>query len=126
MRAAVVNEIPPPLELLCLNALWALEEGNVEAVRKAVSARKPLAYTTVLTLLDRLTRRGTVSRRKQARAFYYQPQVSRDALRRLALKEFVGRYFDGSEEQLLAFVSRAAPEPATVEQKPERLDTVLL
>ena len=57
------KELPPPLEMACLNALWELGEGNVEEVRVCVSRSRPLAYTTVLTLLDRLSRRGAVSRR---------------------------------------------------------------
>ena len=46
------RELPPPLEMLCLNALWEISEGNVEDVRKVISQARPLAYTTVLTLLD--------------------------------------------------------------------------
>ena len=57
-------------------------EGNVEEVRRVVSENRPLAYTTVLTLLDRLARRGAVSRRKEGRGFRYQPTVARDKLRR--------------------------------------------
>jgi hypothetical protein len=49
------RELPPPLEMMCLNALWEIGEGNVEDVRKVISLNRPLAYTTVLTLLDRLT-----------------------------------------------------------------------
>ena len=63
------RELPPPLEMLCLNALWEIAEGNVEEVRRAISQNRPLAYTTVLTLLDRLTRRGAVTRRKETGRF---------------------------------------------------------
>jgi predicted transcriptional regulator len=52
-RAAVQRELPPRLELLCLKALWTLGEGSVNDVRRVVSETKPLAYTTVMTLLDR-------------------------------------------------------------------------
>ncbi|MDQ6708131.1 MAG: BlaI/MecI/CopY family transcriptional regulator [Acidobacteriota bacterium] len=117
------------MELLCLKALWSLREANVEAVRQALSGHKPLAYTTVLTLLDRLARRGSVSRRKEARTFLYQPQVSADALRRLALNEFLDRYFNGSEDDLVTFLRREpAPEeigPAA-ERAEQRLDPALL
>ena len=85
------RELPPPLEMMCLNALWEIQEGNVEDVRKVVAQNRPLAYTTVLTLLDRLARRGAVSRRKEGRGFRYQPTVARDKLRRLALVENLSR-----------------------------------
>lgn len=129
MRQPTHSEIPPPLELLCLKALWSLREGNVEAVRKALSGHKPLAYTTVLTLLDRLARRGSVSRRKEARTFVYQPQVSADTLRRMALKEFLDRHFNGSEADLVAFLRGGTPTEqmdGPPEMAEQRLDPVLL
>lgn len=100
------RELPPPLEMMCLNALWSLGEGNVEDVRRLVSQSRPLAYTTVLTLLDRLTRRAAVTRRKEGRGFRYQPTVERDKLRRLALRQFLDSHFDGSEHDLRAFLEQ--------------------
>jgi len=100
------RELPPPLEMMCLNALWEIGEGNVEDVRKVVSQSRPLAYTTVLTLLDRLARRGAVSRRKEGRGFRYQPTVARDKLRRMALRQFLEYHFDGSETKLKIFLEQ--------------------
>jgi predicted transcriptional regulator len=98
------RELPPPLEMMCMNALWEIQEGNVEDVRKVVALSRPLAYTTVLTLLDRLARRGAVSRRKEGRGFRYQPTVARDKLRRMALRHFLEYHFDGSEAKLRIFL----------------------
>ena len=100
------RELPPPLEMMCLNALWEIGEGNVEDVRKVVAQNRPLAYTTVLTLLDRLARRGAVSRRKEGRGFRYQPTVARDKLRRMALRQFLEYHFDGSETKLKVFLEQ--------------------
>jgi len=104
MRKTSTREIPPPLELLCLNALWLMGEGSVKDVRELVAPTRPLAYTTVMTVLYRLSRRGIVTRRKAGRAFVYGPAVSRDAMRRLALKEFLDSYFESSEQQLVQFL----------------------
>jgi predicted transcriptional regulator len=90
--------------MACLNALWELGEGNVEEVRVFVSRSRPLAYTTVLTLLDRLSRRGAVSRRKEGRGFRYQPAIDRDRLRRLALNQFLDHHFGGSVASLRIFL----------------------
>lgn len=98
------RELPPPLEMVCLNALWEIGEGNVEDVRRVVAQNRPLAYTTVLTLLDRLTRRGAVARRKEGRGFRYQPTVERDKLRRMALRQFLDYHFEGSVAQLKVFL----------------------
>src|ERR1041385_1793287 len=96
--------------MMCLNALWEIQEGNVEDVRKVVSQNRPLAYTTVLTLLDRLARRGAVTRRKEGRGFRYQPTVERDKLRRMALRQFLAYHFDGSAAQLKVFLEVPIPE----------------
>jgi predicted transcriptional regulator len=112
MRQAAARAIPPPLELLCLNALWTLGEGSVKDVREVVAPSRPLAYTTVMTVLDRLARRAIVTRRKTGRAFVYAPAVSRDAMRRLALKEFLDSYFESSQHQLVRFLQdESRPEP---------------
>jgi predicted transcriptional regulator len=98
------HDIPPPLELECLKVLWTIGEGNVKDVRKALTRSRNLAYTTVMTVLDRLARKGGVERRKVGRSFTYSPLLSRDALRRLALKELLEDFFDGKEEELLEYL----------------------
>jgi predicted transcriptional regulator len=100
------RELPPPLEMKCLNALWQVGEGNVEEVRTAVAQSRPLAYTTVLTLLDRLARRGAVSRRKEGRGFRYRPAVERDRLRGMALQQFLEYHFEGSIMKLKLFLEK--------------------
>jgi predicted transcriptional regulator len=112
------RELPPPLEMMCLNALWEIQEGNVEDVRRVVSQNRPLAYTTVLTLLDRLARRGAVSRRKEGRGFRYRPTVARDKLRRLALRQFLEYHFDGSEASLKIFLEQPILEQSMLEESP--------
>jgi len=102
------RDVPPPLELLCLKSLWSLGEGNVTDVRLIVTQTRPLAYTTIMTVLDRLVRKGKVSRRKVGRAFVYKPEASRDEMRRTAIAELLDGFFDGSEGELLAFL--APPE----------------
>jgi predicted transcriptional regulator len=126
-KAGPARDIPPPLELLCLKALWSLQEGNVKDVQQTLAASRTLAYTTVMTLLDRLVRKGTVVRRKVGRAFLYAPTTTRDSMRCLALKEFLDLYFDGSQDDLLDFLSRREPEPPQPSLRTEtRLDAALL
>lgn len=97
-------EIPPPLELECLKALWTLGQGNVKDVREILTQNRKLAYTTVMTVLDRLEKRGRVERCKQGRRFVYSPAVSRDTLRRLAVDALLEDFFDGSERSLLDYL----------------------
>src|SRR5277367_4981806 len=105
-RPAPPRDMPPPLELECLKALWEIGEGTVRDVRLVMGTHRDLAYTTVMTVLDRLEKRGGVSRRKQGRSFVYVPKLSREELRKFAVKELVDRFFEGSEESLVAFLSQ--------------------
>jgi predicted transcriptional regulator len=98
------RDIPPPLELECLKALWTLGEGNVKDVRRAIAVNRNLAYTTVMTVLDRLARKGGVARRKVGRSFVYAPVLRREHLRRLAIRDLVDRFFDGSESALIEYL----------------------
>ena len=123
------RDVPPPLELLCLRTLWSLREGSVKDVQRIVAQSRPLAYTTIMTVLDRLVRKGKLARRKAGRAFLYAPQESRDAMRRAAVRELLDGFFDGSPEQLMAYLRgaeagvEAVPASASEET---RIDTVLL
>jgi BlaI family transcriptional regulator, penicillinase repressor len=120
------REVPPPLELLCLRALWSLGEGNVKAVQQVVAESRPLAYTTIMTVLDRLVRKGMLARRKVGRSFSYAPQATRDAARRAAVRELLEGYFDGSVEALIVFLQRRVEPTAPSVQSVDRIDTVLL
>jgi predicted transcriptional regulator len=122
------HDVPPPLELACLKALWSLQEGNVRAVQQVVAISRPLAYTTIMTVLDRLVRKGKLTRRKVGRAFVYSPEASRDSMRRAAVRELLDGYFDGSEAELLEFLHPAAvaAPSAPPAQEDRQIDTVLL
>jgi predicted transcriptional regulator len=128
-KAGSSREIPPPLELECLRVLWTLGEGNVKDVREVMTRSRNLAYTTVMTILDRLVRKGGVARHKVGRSFVYSPLLSREVLRKLAVKELVNAFFDGSEEALIEYLrSGDTRRPAFPVELPEDdlLDTALL
>lgn len=65
-----------PLETRVLEALWARECPS--SVRDLQPLFPGTAYTTLMTTLDRLHRKGVLSRTKQGRAFLYAPLTSRD------------------------------------------------
>jgi len=74
-------------------------------------------------VLDRLEKRGGVTRRKQGRSFVYVPKLSREELRRFAVKELVDRFFEGSPESLTRFLRS---QESGVRNQHEDLDASLL
>jgi predicted transcriptional regulator len=67
------------LELRVLEALWRRPEPAT--VRDLQPEFPATAYTTLMTTLDRLHRKGVLSRMKAGRAFLYRPRYTRDELR---------------------------------------------
>jgi len=102
-------EIPPRLELECLKVLWRLESATVKQVQEFLNKDRRLAYTTIMTVLERLVRRGLVARRKQGRSFVYMPVVDRNALRRVAVSQLLEDFFDGSVSDLIRFLDFTEP-----------------
>jgi predicted transcriptional regulator len=64
------------LQLQVMAAVWRLEGGTVEGVRRELPPRYRGAYTTIQTVLNRLAERGLLSRHKAGNAFEYRPRLS--------------------------------------------------
>src|SRR5437867_13424678 len=69
-----------PLEQRLLEALWA--RGNATVRELLEDGHDALAYTTLMTTLDRLFKKKVLTRQAEGRAFRYAPQYTRGALHR--------------------------------------------
>ena len=94
-----------PLELECMNALWPRGEATVRDIQAALMTVCPRAYTTIMTILDRLAQKGVVQRRKSGRAWVYSANVSEQDARSRAVAQLVDGFFDGSAEALSAHLA---------------------
>jgi predicted transcriptional regulator len=81
------------LESDVMAILWTRGEGSVHDV--AEQLERPLAYTTVMTTLDRLYKKGLLDRRKADRAFVYVPRQSRAEWERQRAGEFLAAFLAG-------------------------------
>lgn len=88
-----------PLELLMMQVLWRDGASNVQHVQSQIPG--DLAYTTVQTVLNALHKKGKVQRKLAGRAFEYCAAVSKEAVLRTAVRDFVDRMFGGSSEALV-------------------------
>jgi len=75
-RVAEMTPIQGELQAQIMSALWRLESGTVEEVRSSLPRRYRGAYNTVQTVLNRLTDRGLLSRKRRGNAFVYRARVS--------------------------------------------------
>jgi BlaI family transcriptional regulator, penicillinase repressor len=101
----------PALELDCMKALWTLGEATVHGVRAHLLPYRPLAYTTVMTVMGRLSGKGMVRRRKRSRSYLYSPAVAEAAVRDHATERLTRDFFQGSRDELRRFLGGDAANP---------------
>lgn len=107
-----------PLELDCMNTLWPIGEGTVREIRDRLASRRPRAYTTIMTIMDRLARKGVVERRKAGRAYVYRPNLTAHEARGHAVAQLIEGFFEGSKEALLSHLGAPAPRADAVAAPP--------
>lgn len=88
-------------ELELMNILWESGPSTVQEVVLRLPPGRPLAYTTVQTVLNVLHRKGSVRRKLRDRAYHYEAVVSRFDAASTALRDLVGKLFGGSAEELV-------------------------
>ncbi|HEV2290075.1 MAG TPA: BlaI/MecI/CopY family transcriptional regulator [Candidatus Acidoferrales bacterium] len=83
------------LELGVMEILWRRGESSVRDVVGKIA--RPLAYTTVMTTLDRLYKKNLLERRKSERAFLYSPRLSRADWERKRAGNLVAGFLGGTQ-----------------------------
>jgi predicted transcriptional regulator len=91
------------LEESVMEILWTSGESSVRAVADHLD--RPLAYTTVMTTLDRLYKKGLLARRKSERAFLYSPKLSRDEFTRARAGDLIAGFLAGPQPSRELLVS---------------------
>jgi predicted transcriptional regulator len=79
------------LEARVMEALWTLGEASVQAVSDKIEI--PRAYTTIMTTLERLFKKGHLQRRKEGRAFLYSPLLTRQEWERRRAEGLISTFF---------------------------------
>ncbi len=90
------------LQLSMMRVLWRLGEATVARVRAELEAERPLAITTIATILTRLERRGVVTHGTRGRQYVYRSLVSEDEVRRSMVDDFTERVFQGDLPALVS------------------------
>jgi predicted transcriptional regulator len=84
-----------PLEMQVMNVAWSVGRCSVRDVVEKLNSR--LAYTTVMTTLDRLFKKGLLEREKSERAFLYSPALSSQDWERRRAGDLVAGFLAGPE-----------------------------
>ena len=88
-------------ELRLMQALWDGGPMTVAQVVEALPKSEKVAYSTVLTTLRILERKGYLRHEEQGRAYIYEPLVGREEAQRSTVRQLVNKFFDDSPAALV-------------------------
>jgi predicted transcriptional regulator len=103
------------LERSVMETLWDAGDGwlTVREVHDVLARDRDIAYTTVMTVLDRMTRKQLVEREREGRAWKYRPTQSRGAMTAEVMRQALGEFAEEDNQRdrqaaLVAFVGEAS------------------
>lgn len=89
-------------ELEILEVLWSAERAlNANEIRSILNQSKSWERTTILTLINRLLKKGVISQEKRE-VYYYIPCIKREEYVKEETKNFLEKFFKGSSRNLAA------------------------
>jgi len=88
-------------ELEIMKVVWRLKSATVRNVYEELLKHRRIAYTTVMTLMNILEKKGQLKKRQQDRAYLYAPSKPQKQVIGAMVRDFVQRVFNGSAEPLL-------------------------
>src|SRR3954452_17982049 len=90
------------LQLSLMRVIWSRPSATAADVVSELRTTRPLAHTTVATLLSRLEKRGLLAATREGRQVTYRAAVSRQAVRRSMISALLAGLFDGEVRGLLS------------------------
>jgi predicted transcriptional regulator len=90
-----------PQELEIMKVVWSRGHATVRDVYEALREERRIAYTTVMTMMNVLERKGHLRKKAEGRSFDYRPAKPQRQVVGSMVRDFVERVFGGSAEPLL-------------------------
>jgi len=89
-----------------MKVVWRKDEVTVRDVYETLREARPIAYTTVMTMMRILQEKGYLTKVAEERAHVYKPSRPRQQVVGAMLREFVDRVFDGASDSLLLHLAK--------------------
>ena len=120
LGASGPGQVLGELESSIIEVLWAEPRLSVVDVERRLRCTREIAHTTVLTTLDRMHRKGYLTRERQGKAFLYSPAYSREEFERSMAEEVLGALIGNvTEPALSAFVDLVGDDAGALDQLEE-------
>jgi BlaI family penicillinase repressor len=88
-------------ELEIMKVVWSRDSATVRDVYETLLARRKIAYTTVMTMMNILEQKKYLKKKQEDRAYVYRPARPKQQVIQGMVREFLDRVFNGSAEPLL-------------------------
>jgi len=95
-----------PQELAIMKVVWRLDKATVRDVYEALRDERPVAYTTVMTMMKILEEKGYLKKVLVDRAHVYRPAQRRQQVVGAMVRDFLDRVFDGATGDLLVHLAK--------------------
>jgi predicted transcriptional regulator len=89
-----------------MKVVWSRDEATVRDVYETLREKRPVAYTTVMTMMKILEEKGYLKKTMVERAHVYRPARPRSQVVGAMVRDFVDRVFDGAPNSLLLQLAR--------------------
>lgn len=89
-----------------MKVVWRLEKATVREVYETLREQRPIAYTTVMTMMNILEGKRYLRKSRAERAFVYRPTRLRQQVVGQMVSDFVDRVFDGAATGLLVHLAK--------------------
>ena len=89
-----------------MKVVWGFRNATVRQVYEALRPTRPVAYTTVMTMMRILEEKGYLKKTLVERAHVYKPTKPRQQVVGAMVRDFLDRVFDGASDSLLLHLAR--------------------
>ncbi|KKQ52354.1 hypothetical protein A2865_00310 [Candidatus Woesebacteria bacterium RIFCSPHIGHO2_01_FULL_39_17] len=83
-----------PLEQEVMDCIWKEKEVTVSDIHACLKKRRKIAYTTVMTIMTRLTEKGFLTRKMEGKAYIYSPKKTKEQTAKGVVKKIVNSLVD--------------------------------
>lgn len=94
------------LQRSVIEVVWELGEASVHQVRERLGRKKKLAYTTILTAMQKLEKSDWLRHRSEGKVYIYTPVKTREEAGAGSVRKFVERIFDGDAVSMFQHLMR--------------------
>ncbi|MFN7971932.1 MAG: BlaI/MecI/CopY family transcriptional regulator [Acidobacteriota bacterium] len=97
------------LQIAIMRILWRRREAATTDVHQDLQEERPLALTTIATMLAKMEKKGVVLHRTEGRKFVYRPRVTEEQVKQSMVSELLDRLFEGRGAELASHLLSREP-----------------